>query len=194
MSLTHSHKLFKLSLSFENMFIDLVIEVLSILTVITQIGIILLIVLFLTKTRHKRMYSKVSELSLKISAILSFFATLGSLFLSEFAKLVPCELCWYQRIFMFPLFLISFISFLVKDYSVRRYSLALSSIGGLISLYHYIIQLTNSSNFCIDGVLNCTITEFVTFGYITIPLMAFTAFLSIFIIQLLYNKEPIFRA
>lgn len=66
----------------------------------------------------------------------SFIAMLGSLYFSEIMEYVPCELCWYQRILMYPLVIILGISIIKREYTIARYSLALSMIGAIISIYH----------------------------------------------------------
>ena len=38
--------------------------------------------------------------------IVATVTTLGSLYYSEHAGFVPCELCWYQRIVMYPLVIV----------------------------------------------------------------------------------------
>ncbi|KAF6544496.1 disulfide bond formation protein B, partial [Bacillus sp. EKM202B] len=77
--------------------------------------------------------TKKSENILFISWATSFIATSSSLYLSEIMKYEPCTLCWYQRIFMYPLVIILGIAIINKDYKVSTYSLILSIIGISIS-------------------------------------------------------------
>ncbi|GAJ40946.1 disulfide formation protein [Parageobacillus caldoxylosilyticus NBRC 107762] len=72
--------------------------------------------------------------------VISLIATLGSLYFSEILKFIPCDLCWFQRIFMYPQVVLLGIAVIRKEYGIARYSLALSVIGGTISLYHYLLQ------------------------------------------------------
>ncbi|MGG3800491.1 disulfide oxidoreductase [Metabacillus fastidiosus] len=120
----------------------------------------------------------------------SFIATLGSLFFSEILKYIPCELCWYQRIFMYPLVIILGLAIFKKDYKIASYSAVLSAVGGLISLYHYGIQkipfLTQSAISC--GAVSCTGQYINWLGFITIPFLALTAFSIIFIISFITLK------
>ncbi|KZO01138.1 disulfide formation protein C [Pseudobacillus badius] len=120
----------------------------------------------------------------------SFIAMLGSLYFSEVMKYEPCELCWYQRILMYPLVLILGLAIIKKDTAAARYSLALSAVGGCISLYHYAIQkvdfLTNTAPAC--GRVPCTGMYINWFGFITIPFLALTAFIIIFTASLLVIK------
>lgn len=131
------------------------------------------------------------ESLLFISWIVSFTATVGSLFFSEIMQYIPCELCWFQRIFMYPLVIILGISYAKKDYYVYKYTLPLSVIGSIISLYHYSIQkisfLGDHSISC--GVVPCTGEYINWLGFITIPFLAFTAFILILICHVMILKN-----
>jgi disulfide bond formation protein DsbB len=124
---------------------------------------------------------------LSIGWIASFIATLGSLYFSEILQYTPCDLCWYQRIFMYPLVIILGIGIFKKDASSSLYSLILSAIGGCISIYHYSIQkidfLGENSVSC--GIVPCTGEYINWLGFITIPFLALVAFTIIFITSLL---------
>ncbi|HWO98207.1 MAG TPA: disulfide oxidoreductase [Bacillus sp. (in: firmicutes)] len=131
------------------------------------------------------------ESLLFISWIVSFTAAMGSLFFSEILQYIPCELCWFQRIFMYPLVIILGISYAKKDYYVYKYVLPLSVIGSMISLYHYSIQkisfLGDRSISC--GVVPCTGEYINWLGFITIPFLAFTAFILILICHVIIVKN-----
>lgn len=128
---------------------------------------------------------------LSIGWIASFIATLGSLYFSEILDYIPCELCWYQRIFMYPLVIILGIGAIKKDASIALYSLILSGIGGCISIYHYSIQkidfLGDHSISC--GIVPCTGQYINWLGFITIPFLALIAFTIIFVTSLLILKK-----
>ncbi|WP_338787569.1 disulfide oxidoreductase [Metabacillus sp. FJAT-53654] len=128
---------------------------------------------------------------LSIGWIASFIATLGSLYFSEILQYTPCELCWYQRIFMYPLVIILGIGVFKKDASIALYSLILSAIGGCISIYHYSIQkidfLGEKSISC--GIVPCTGEYINWLGFITIPFLALVAFIIIFITSILILKK-----
>jgi len=70
-------------------------------------------------------------------------ATLGSLYLSEILKFVPCTLCWYQRILMYPLAIILLVGLLRRDKGVFLYALPFSIMGIGVSTYHYLLQKTD---------------------------------------------------
>jgi len=66
-------------------------------------------------------------------------ATLGALFFSEVLELPPCVLCWYQRIFMFPLVLVLPAGLFPFDPRVVRYALPLSLTGTAIAVLHVLL-------------------------------------------------------
>src|SRR6059036_3097018 len=78
--------------------------------------------------------------SLLLSWLAAVIATLGSLYFSEVLNFIPCTLCWYQRIFMYPLAIILGIAFYRNDQGIFRYTLPLSIIGMIISGYHIALQ------------------------------------------------------
>jgi disulfide bond formation protein DsbB len=118
---------------------------------------------------------------LKLAFIISLVATLGSLFYSNVAGYTPCSLCWFQRIFIYPQVFLLGLALYKKEKVVIDYSLLLILVGGLISLYHnYIYYNAISTSFCAsDEVAACATRYIWELGYITIPLMALSAFILI---------------
>ncbi len=162
---------------------DIVISALSYLTLFGQVLIPILIILLFVSLKKK---NKISQLALffKENAptfifIIASIATLGSLFLSEIAQFVPCKLCWWQRIFMYPTAIISLIALIRNDRKSVIYILPLSLIGALIAAYHYVMQLFPNLLECSEETAKCSTIQFAEFGYITIPVMALTAFILI---------------
>ncbi|HDR8054780.1 disulfide bond formation protein B [Bacillus cereus] len=124
------------------------------------------------------------------SFLVSIVATIGSLYFSEVKGYVPCSLCWYQRILMYPIPLLMFISILTNDKNVKYYLRYFSGIGIVISSYHNYIQFTQQkSSFC--SVTSSCLTIYGKWGgFITIPLMSLTAFIIIFVLSF-FMKEKI---
>lgn len=123
----------------------------------------------------------------------SLAATLGSLFFSEVLKFPPCILCWYQRIFMYPLVFLIPVGIMKKDKNLPYFILPLASIGATIAVFHNLLYyglIPESTAPCILGI-SCT-TKFIEyFGFITIPFLSLSAFLTIIICMYLakkYNK------
>lgn len=130
------------------------------------------------------------QVFLYIAWLASMVATLGSLYFSEIRGFIPCELCWYQRIFMYPLAFILGIATFRSDFTIRKYVLPLSIIGWCISLYHYLVQKVPGFagiKPCVNGV-PCN-SQYINWGgFITIPLLAFTAFTVIIICMILIKS------
>lgn len=122
--------------------------------------------------------TKRQENSLLFMWAVSLVATLGSLYFSQVRGYIPCELCWVQRIFMYPLVFVLGIAYVQKNPRIAMTSLVLSVVGGSVSLYHYGIQklrfLSDSAPSC--GQVPCT-GEYINYlGFITIPFLALIAF------------------
>ncbi len=116
--------------------------------------------------------------SLLLSWVAAIVATLGSLYFSEVMHFIPCTLCWYQRIFMYPLAVILGIAVYRNDKGIYKYVLPLSIIGMLISGYHTLLQkipYLQQFEMCTSGV-PCSKDYINWLGFITIPLLAFIAF------------------
>ncbi|NSL50877.1 disulfide oxidoreductase [Calidifontibacillus erzurumensis] len=126
-----------------------------------------------------------------ISWAVSLIATAGSLYFSEVLKFIPCELCWFQRIFMYPLVFIQGIAVVKKDFYIYRYVLPLSIIGGLISTYHYLLQKVPllSANMDTCGIVPCSSAYINWLGFITIPFLALIAFIIITVVNIYIFKK-----
>jgi disulfide bond formation protein DsbB len=112
---------------------------------------------------------------------ISLAATIGSLYFSEILHLPPCVLCWYQRIFMYPLVLLIPIGLSLKDKNLPRYILPLSSIGLIIALFHNLLYygvIPEAVGPCTAGI-SCTVRQIEWFGFISIPLLSLLAFAGI---------------
>ncbi len=119
--------------------------------------------------------------SLYIALLAAWIAMCGSLYFSEVRGYVPCVLCWYQRILMYPLAGVIAIGLLRRDPHLPYYVLPFSLLGMGVSTYHYLLEKTDlfvGSSFCAQGV-SCTTQWINWFGFATIPFLALTAFLII---------------
>ncbi|WP_239585522.1 disulfide oxidoreductase [Lysinibacillus composti] len=123
--------------------------------------------------------------------IVSIIAMTGSLFFSEKMGFIPCTLCWYQRILMYPLVIFLGIAFYRNDRDIFKYILPLSVIGIVISGYHYALQKIPSLHefsTCTNGV-PCSGQYINWLGFITIPFLAFVAFTFITVMMILLCKK-----
>lgn len=113
---------------------QLIINLLSTLTLIGQIFLVMSIIYLLIRKKIKIPFSKIIKKNhIKFSFIVALIATLGSLFFSEIMLWEPCRLCWYQRILMYPLVILLGIAVLKKDRRIKRYVIPMSVIGLIIS-------------------------------------------------------------
>lgn len=131
------------------------------------------------------------QYALFISWVIALVAMLGSLYFSEIRQFVPCTMCWYQRIYMYPLVLILGIGSFQNDFNVKKIALPLSIIGLLISTWHYLEQKVPGFaeiKPCTQGV-PCSSEYINVFGFITIPFLAGTAFLLISLILIFTKKD-----
>jgi disulfide bond formation protein DsbB len=119
-------------------------------------------------------------------------ATLGALFFGEVMRLPACVLCWYQRIFMFPLVLILPIGMFPFDRRVVRYALPLAVLGWLIAIFHLLLTagvIPEGITPCVQGI-PCSEKVIEWFGFVTIPLLSAAAFSAIIALLLLtYTRD-----
>ncbi len=120
--------------------------------------------------------------------IVALTAMSGSLYFSNVAMYTPCVLCWYQRIAMYPLVALFLISLIKRARHITDHVLVLTGIGAVIASFHYYEQITNTQ-IVTCGVVgfsqSCNEKFFLTFGYITIPMMALTAFVMIILLMVM---------
>lgn len=128
---------------------------------------------------------------LLFSWITAIIAVAGSLFFSERMGFIPCTLCWYQRILMYPLAVLLGIAFYRNDRDIYKYVLPLSAIGMIVSTYHYALQkLPSLQEFsvCTSGV-PCSGQYINYLGFVTIPFLALIAFTMITIMMCILWKR-----
>lgn len=113
-----------------------------------------------------------------------------SLYFSEIRLFAPCVLCWVQRIAMYPLIFILTVGILRKDKNLPYYILPLSIFGLIVAFYHTLLNygiIPEKLAPCQFGV-SCTTKYIQWFGFVTIPLLSFSAFLLITLFMVLYMK------
>lgn len=118
-------------------------------------------------------------------------AMAGSLIYSEVYHFIPCELCWYQRIAMYPLAAILLVAAIRRDGAVRYYGLPLSIVGLGISIWHILIQnVTTLTLGACDPNNPCSAKYVERFGFISIPVMAGAGFLLISVLLAFFTTVP----
>lgn len=110
--------------------------------------------------------------------VIASISTLGSLFFSDIMDLPPCALCWYQRVFMYPLVIIFLIGLFPFDKNIIKYSLPVAIAGWGFAFYHTLLYagvIPEIIQPCSQGV-SCSETYLDLFGFITIPLLSLVSF------------------
>ena len=156
--------------------------VLSLATIVGQVIVAVLILNLIIYRGRGYLSEIIGRYGLLFSFIVAAAATFGSLFYSEIAGFEPCKLCWFQRILMYPQIILLGMAYSKKDKNIANYGIVLSGLGALIAGYHYLLQLGLVPSIACSAVgysIACSQRFVMNFGYITIPMMSFTAFLMI---------------
>ena len=110
--------------------------------------------------------------------VVAAVATGGSLFFSEIAHFVPCELCWFQRICLYPLSITTLLMAIAGDHRAARYLLPLPLVSAGVSVYHLLVEngVVEQAKACLASAPGGCATKWINeFGYMTIPTLALTA-------------------
>ncbi len=174
----------------------------SLLTVIggiLSIGLLVLLIPYIARQKlSKKIIDGIKVHALAIGLLISTLATAGSLYFSEVALFNPCKLCWIQRIFMYPLVFLFGLSLIKKDEGIKPYTLTLSVTGMIVAGYHYFLQIQKILFPNLEITTPCSVvgyapscTEYFTlqFGYVTIPMMALTAFTLMTLLLIISMKK-----
>ena len=122
-----------------------------------------------------------SDVALFCAWLIALGATAGALFIGEVLGQAPCDLCWFQRAFMFPLAVVLAIAVLFGDRNAWRHALVLATIGGAIAAYHALLYagvIPEPIRPCTADGPSCTDAAMTVAG-IPIPYLSLAAFLGI---------------
>ncbi len=165
------------------------------LVIIAQLLIVVYAIGFVVRkvNPNSSFVKALSQNGFMLAFIASLISTLGSLYYSEIRGFEPCKFCWFQRIFMYPQVLLLGLGLYRKDYFIKIYGLILSGVGAIIALNHVILQHTGTSILPCSAIgqsVSCSKVFVIHLGYITIPAMALTAFVLMFMALLMW-KAPL---
>ncbi|MDO8557795.1 MAG: disulfide bond formation protein B [bacterium] len=169
---------------------------LALAVVALQIVSVACIVLFLLRKKSPDLAPAVSFLEtwgLWIGFLLSAGGVVISLFYSEILGVLPCGLCWLQRVFLYPQALLFAVAIWKSDRSVADYSITFSVFGAAIALYQHYLQMGGASIVPCPAVstgVDCAQRYLFEFGYITFPLMSFSIFAFLIIVMLFVRRAP----
>lgn len=150
----------------------------------------LLLVVSLYGKKNNRLLSFVAKYTLPLGFFITLIGMLMSLYYSEVLGIIPCVLCWYQRIFMYSQVFLFGYAWYKKDRNIIPYTFMLSIVGFVIAVYHHMLQIgyniykpCSTSPFAVD----CAKPTFVEFGFVTFPFLAMVLFGAVILVILSAN-------
>jgi disulfide bond formation protein DsbB len=156
----------------------------ALLSLATWVGSVAVVVLRfgLRGPRGDALRAELGHVALPLALLVATVTMLGSLYYSKIADFIPCELCWYQRIAAYPLVIVLGTALVRRDpLGVRPYVIGPCLVGAVISVYHSWIQAfppESGTSFCTEEA-PCTVRYVWELGFISLPFMALSAFVSI---------------
>ena len=167
--------------------------IIGFLTLISNIiFVVVLIVIIFHSGSLAKLYSFVHKYILELLLWGILAAVVGSLVYSNIIGFPPCDLCWYQRIFMYPQLIIVALALYRKDKTVIDYLVPLSVLGAIVALYQSFIQWgfsLGSIVSCASVGGECAKVYVKEYSYITIPFMSFTVFIYIIALKFIYYHK-----
>ncbi len=129
---------------------------------------------------------KAVRYALLASTLIVLISTGISLSWSFLLGWLPCDLCWYERICMYPLCVIYGVSIIAKKNFYQLYSFPLLIVGLILSVYNYLLQVVPymSNNFGCTSIVSCSTPEFRVFNFVTPPLLSLLSFSCLIIIDI----------
>lgn len=178
-------------------YVQIINKMLGAGTIFLQATILLIIINYLFfKNNKNKILIFFKKYTFHFGFLIALGAVMLSLFYSEIIGYPPCELCWIQRIFLYPQLVLFGVKLFRKENNITDSSMILAIIGAWISFYH--IYVENGGTIgptCADpanGGISCAVRYVYEFNYIGIPMMALT--MSIFIILILLNYKYMSKA
>jgi disulfide bond formation protein DsbB len=156
----------------------------ALLSLLTWVGSVAVAGLWLTRRdpRWDNLRRELGEVALPLALAVATVTTAGSLYYSKGVGFIPCELCWYQRIAAYPQVIVLGTALVRRDpLGVRPYVIGPCLVGAVIAVYHTWIQAfppDSGTSFCTDEA-PCTVRYVWELGFVSLPFMALSAFVSI---------------
>ncbi len=159
-------------------------------TILSHIAIVFFVaVLAIRSSVADKFITWVGERAVLFSFLVVLTAVVGSLLYSNVIGFPPCELCIWQRIFLYPQLITFALALWWREKNILKYNIVLTLVGGIIALYHSFSQVTGLSVLpCTAEGAACSKLYVLAFGYITIPVMALTTFLLLGMLYIFSRK------
>lgn len=168
---------------------------LAIGTALLQAGIIAVcILLVFLRDESKSFISWLGDHAILLVLVIASGSVIGSLIYSEVIGYSPCSLCWWERIFMYPQAFIAGVALWKKRSDAGWYLVPLSFAGIFVAGYHSYLQYGGAplASCGLTGI-SCVQRYVFAFGYITIPLMAFTSFIAILLVLWIQTRSVYYK-
>jgi disulfide bond formation protein DsbB len=136
--------------------------------------------------------SDLGRIALPLAWVIALVTMSGSLYYSRIEHYIPCELCWYQRICIYPFAVILGIAAVRRDAAIRIYAVPVLAIGAVVAAYHSWIQAyppSNGTSFCTADA-PCTLRYVWEFGFVSLPFMALSACCCMIMLLLIARPTP----
>jgi len=159
----------------------------AILTVVALVGAVGLLVFRVV--RGPEAATLLGNNAVWLAWVVALVATVGSLMYSELFHYVPCRLCWFQRIAMYPLAIVLLVGAIRREVAVKYYAIPIALIGLVISVYHNVLQFYPSlEGTSCDPLVPCSARSIEMFGFMDLPFMAGAGFIVIAVLLAFYTK------
>ena len=179
--------------------VDTANTVFTVLTLLANAALVALLVLAIAAVRGtgrgryaRQALDVLAPRARVVAATIAVVTMLGSLYYSEIVGYLPCELCWFQRIAMYPLSAILVVGVLRRDRAAHWYALPFVVVGAPLALYHWLVERVPSlaeGSSC-SAFVPCNVPYFQELGYVTLAFMDMSAFLLIGALLLVGARSP----
>lgn len=125
------------------------------------------------------------QFALAVAFLIALAATLGALFIGEVLGRMPCTLCWYQRIAMFPLVVVFGVALWRDDLSARLTAWPLAVAGLAVAFWHsglYAGAIPQAIVPCTQDGPSCTDAAAQTVLGLPLPYLSLAAFAAILVL------------
>jgi len=168
-------------------YVSTLIYLMAVGTVVLNAGIVLCVLALTNRSMRAQLTAFMRGNAMWLIILLSVLSIAGTLLMQYAGALEPCVLCWWQRVFMYPIGIIAIIAFFknVKFSDIADYVLVMSFLGALVALYQHLLQILPAGALIpCSATDDCAIRTIFYFNFVTIPWMALTVFVAIFLIAL----------
>lgn len=165
--------------------LELLAAVLALVALVGSVALVVLRLLARSSPALMELGRSVESIALWLAFAVAATATAGSLYFSEVENFTPCRLCWFQRIFMYPLSIVLLVAAIRRDRAVRYTAVPLACVGALVSVYHVAVERGwfDESSSC-EPTVPCSVPWFEVFGFVTLAVMALCGFVAVIVLTL----------